>query len=217
MIWLGAAPPHDITYPARAWATLLDLREPDAAGARRISEATRWLEKHDFITVESRPGHPNRLTLLEESGLKRKYSVPGAAYNRAGSKKADDDVLQRHRYIQIPATFWTSGYAATLSGPAVAMFLILLTERGGREDDRPLWFSPAVAKRRYGLAPDTRSAGLDELRRAGLITVRRKIVASDVFDVQRFRNTYVLDLERLNVPASVPEKTAPTKATSRMD
>jgi hypothetical protein len=94
------------------------------------------------------------------------------------------------------------------------MYLVLLAELGGREADRELWFSPSAAKTRYGLAPETRSTGIDELRRAGLVSVRRRVVSSDVFDVQRFRNTYVLDLEALARPAEIPPKgvVAPRRA-----
>src|SRR4051812_10374162 len=38
-LWLGAAPPHELTYPARAWAELLDLDDPETAGARRVADA----------------------------------------------------------------------------------------------------------------------------------------------------------------------------------
>jgi hypothetical protein len=42
----GSPPtPHDLAYPARAWATLLGLPDPAGRGARRINEAILWLEQ----------------------------------------------------------------------------------------------------------------------------------------------------------------------------
>lgn len=204
MLWLAAAPPHDVAYPARAWASLLDLEDPPGKGARRINDAIGWLELNDFVEVESVPGHPNRVTLLDESGLDKAYSVPGATYNRLAAKEADADRLWRHRYIRIDPRFWTSGWMATLSGSAVAMYLVLLAEQGAHSSGAELWFSPAEAKRRYSLSDDTRTKGLTELKRAGLVKVRRRPVASDVFDVQRFRNVYVLQSDRLADDAEVP-------------
>jgi len=43
-LWF-AANPHDLAYPARAWATLLGLPDPAGRGARRINEAILWLEQ----------------------------------------------------------------------------------------------------------------------------------------------------------------------------
>jgi hypothetical protein len=206
MQWLAAAPPHDVAYPARAWATLLDLNDPQGNGARRVSDAVAWLEENCFVSVRAEPGHPNRITLLDESGRGRRYRVPGAAYSKAVSRKANSDVLDRHRYVQIHPAFWTSGWLATLSGAGVAMYLVLLCEQAGQEEGRELWFSPDLARRRYALSDDTRSAGLDELRRAGLVTVRRRPVASDVFDVQRFRNVYLLRPDRLADTAEIPPR-----------
>ena len=134
--------------------------ETATKGARRVNEAIGWLEANDFVTVATRPGHPNTITLLSDIGDGKKYRVPGAVYNKALSKGAEPADLVEHRYIQIPPSFWTSGWMCTLSGAATAMFLVLLTERVGRSDEQELWFSPEVANLRYSLSHDTRSAGL---------------------------------------------------------
>ncbi len=204
LIWLAAMPPHDASYPARAWATLMDLSLPDTNGARRVNEAIKWLQDHNFLTVEVIPGHPNRVTLLDESGMDTPYSVPGEAYNRLKSAGSEDVALASHRYVQIPAQFWTSGWLATLSAPAVAMLLVMLCEQGAQDRDRELWFSPGRARNRYGLSDETRSIGLNELRRAKIVTARRRPVGRDMFDVRRFRNVYVLHLDHLAEPAFVP-------------
>lgn len=204
LIWLAAMPPHDASYPARAWATLMDLPQPDTNGARRVNEAIKWLQDHNFLTVEVIPGHPNRVTLRDEGGTDTPYSVPGEAYNRLKSAGADPSALAAHRYVQIPAPFWTSGWLATLTTPAVAMLLVLLCEQGSQDRDKELWFSPERARNRYGISDETRSIGLNELRRAKIVTTRRRPVGRDMFDLRRYRNVYVLHLERLSEPAAVP-------------
>jgi hypothetical protein len=210
ILWLAAAPPHDVAYPARAWASLLDLEDPSGRGARRINDAIAWLEANSFVTVEDQPGHPNRVTLLNElgknpdTGRSRRYTIPGAAYNKLAAKAAEPEKLRLHRYIKIDARFWTSGWMACLSGAAVSMYLVLLAEQGLRGEGAELWFSPDAAIKRYSLSDDTRSKGLNELRRAGLINTLRRPVATDIFDVQRFRNVYILNPERLAQPAELP-------------
>jgi hypothetical protein len=130
--------------------------------------------------------------------------VPGEAYNKANTKSADTDTLALHRYLQIAPAFWTSGWFAALSGAALAMYLVLLCEQSGQDASRELWFSPDQARLKYALSADTRSAGLSELRRVGLVDVRRRPVASDIFDVQRFRNVYLLQPDKLNTSAEIP-------------
>ncbi|WP_322937853.1 hypothetical protein [Nocardioides bizhenqiangii] len=206
MLWLAAAPPHDVAYPARAWATLLDLPDPSGKGARRVNDAISWLEENNFVTVAAQAGLPNRVTLLNELGTGKRYRVPGEVFNKARTKGADLASLAGDRYVQVPPTFWTSGWMATLSAAGTAMFLVLLAEQVGKRDDQELWFSPEVANLRYSLSHDTRSAGLQELRRAGLVTAKRRPVASDVFDVQRFRNVYILHMDALTTTAAVPDK-----------
>jgi len=216
LIWLSAAPPHDSAYPSRAWATLLGLPDPAGLGARRINEAVRWLEANNFVTVELRPGHPNRVTLLDEVGEGDSYSVPGErtrALKEAGRARVGDPEFDRHRYIQLPAEFWTSGRFSVLSTPAVAMYMILLSEKGANPDSTELWLSPRVAAERYGLSSDTRAAGFDELRRAGMVEVRRRHVSSGIFDVTRYRNVYKLLTD--GTPSAGEALPAPTARTSR--
>lgn len=212
MLWIGANPPHDVTYPARAYAELLGLREAETAGARRILDAIAWLEQNGFVTVESRPGHPSRVTLLSELGDGSPYSVPGAEFSKLrGKKDASDDLVARHRYVQLPPDLWTSGWLSVLSGPGLAMLLVLVTELGGRAADREVWFSPGMAKRRFDLSEETRTAGIRELAGAGLVKIMRRDTNPDPFAVRRLRNVYRLDVEGLADPAAVqPKRTAGT-------
>ena len=59
----------------------------------------------------------------------------------------DDELEQRNYYFQIPAAFWTDGWAAMLSGRAVAMFLAVLSELSRKQaNEKSVWFAPARAE-----------------------------------------------------------------------
>jgi len=198
LLWVAANPPHDVTYPARAWATLLGLPDPEGNGSRRINDAIAWLAEHRFIETTPRPGHPTTLTLLDESGTGEPYQVPGAVMNQL--RTSPEGSWSRHRYFKLPPTFWTSGWITTLSGPAIAMLLILLLETSGLDPAPETWFSPTVADRRFSLSEDTRAAGLRELAQHRLVTTHRRPTSADTFEFRRLRNTYTVHLERLNAP-----------------
>ncbi|GAA14948.1 hypothetical protein GOALK_120_00060 [Gordonia alkanivorans NBRC 16433] len=202
MLFIAGAAPYDVSYPARAWATLLDLDKPDTKGARRVNEAVSWLESNEFVTVANNPGQPSRVTLLNERGKGEKYQLPGEVYNKLRNKEGEE-VAKSNRYIKIPPEFWTSGWLSALSTPAVSMYLVILCAQT-RNEVSEVWFSPDQAKKLYSLSADTRSRGLAELRDSGLVTVRRRALSNDVFDVQRFRNAYTLDIDRLSESASIP-------------
>lgn len=210
-LWVAAKPPHDLAYPARAWATLLGLPDPAGRGARRVNEAISWLEQNGLIEVETRSGVPNVITLLSEAGNGEAYELPGAAYSRLRNKSSE--VADQHRYLQIPNAFWTNGWIGVLSGAAVAMLLVLYAELGNKRNPETtdLWLSPNQADLRYGLSEDTRSKGLRELQAAGIVSVRRQTVASNTFDFQRRRNVYRLHPQRLREQAESPSQPRPRK------
>jgi hypothetical protein len=199
-LWFAVNPPHDLAYPARVWALLLDLDDAEGRGTRRIRQATTALAEAKLIEVLGRSGQPNRITLLDEGGKGVAYRLPGDAYNKARGTGEE----WRHRYIQIPDTLWTNGWLATLSGAALAMLLVLFGELGQKDATKTdIWFSPSRAQKIYGLSEDTRSKGLRELRAAGLISARKRAVSRDVLDFRRLRNTYRLELDKLNDKALV--------------
>ncbi|SET92218.1 hypothetical protein [Geodermatophilus poikilotrophus] len=202
ILWVAAGEGHDVRFPARAFASLIDLPKPDTDGARRILDAYSWLENRKLIAVQSRPGLASKVTLLEESGSGADYSIPGAVLKAAG-KDASVDTLNAHRYITLPPAFWTKGWISVLSGPAVAMLLVLAVEQGGGSAAKELWFSPGMAKRRYDLSEDTRSAGVRELADAGLVTILKRNLDPDPFAPRRLRNVYKLDLDQLERDAAV--------------
>ncbi|MEV7111310.1 hypothetical protein [Streptomyces anulatus] len=195
-----------------AWATLFDLKDPQTAGARRISDAQAWLEENNFISL-ARTGRQNLVTVLSETGNGSPWIAPGAA----AKKEKEEGLLGLgavvHRYLQIPQTFWTRGHISVLSGAGIAMFLVLLTENGGL-DERALWFSPREADSRFALSEDTRSKGLHELAAAGLITTKRRPVNETDFqaDALHMRNVHYLHLDRLKDTAEIkPQIRRPRK------
>lgn len=212
LLWFAANPPYDVTYPARAWAQLLDLPDPELGGARRVSEALSWLRTHSFVEVTQRPGLPSRVVLLEESGTGTSYSVPGAVW-RSLDASTPQEFKERQRYVQLPAQLWTNGWIQTLDGAAIAMLLIILAEKSpapqGKLRDPGVWFSPSEAAKRYSLSPATRTKGVAQLSRSGLVTIDKIAVSNDPFDLRRTRNSYRLHLEELDRMASWDE---PAKA-----
>ena len=195
LLWVAVSEPHDVALPARTWAGLLGLRDPEGTGARQVRSGFSWLEANSFVRVEEVPGLPSRVTLLDETGTGEDYTLPARAFKRAEAAERDPNA---HIYVRLPATFWTCGWAAQLSGPATAMLLVLLEARGGRASDRELWFSPSVADNRYTLSENTRSAGVHELAAAGLVVVHRRPVDPQALTYRRVRNTYTLLLDNLS-------------------
>lgn len=202
-LWLAAAPPHELVYPARAWAELLDLDDPEGSGTRRVADAVRWLEKNDLVAVTNRAGAPNIIRLLSDTGDGKDYETPGSAFNRLRNKP---EAAQIHRYIQLPPTLWTSGWMAVLSPAALAMLIILRVQVGAKDPDtEEVWIAPDYATKAFLLSEETRTRGVRELQAAGLVTIRRrKLVTTDSFDFRRFRNVYQLNLPKLEQPAAIP-------------
>lgn len=191
LLWMAGKPPHDVSYPARAWAELLDLSDPSGRGERRVREALAWLEAHHFVRSEASPGRPRKVFLLREDGSHRPYTVPA-------SLKAGEPVRPGDRYVRLPASFWTNGWAITLSGPGLAVLLALLViTQGG---DKPkAWVAPSRRRQMFDLSEDTWTRGVSELRDLELLDVARVSVGRDKdFDWRRLRNAYTLNLVRLD-------------------
>lgn len=203
MLWLVRDNPAPVlAYPSRAWANLLDLPEPASKGARRINEALAWLESNSLVVTEKQPNRIERLvTLLNETGNGQPYELPGAAIKRLASDAPGRD---GHVYIQLPGTLWANGWITMLSGAAVAMLALLYRQlAAGDPADSHLWFAPSDAKLRFDLSDDTRSKGLRELTKAGLITMERRSVDPASFDYERVRNVYRLQPSQLMHPAAL--------------
>ena len=207
-LWLAVADPHDITgVPARYWAQLIGLEDPDNNGARQVRSANAWLEQQHLIGTTPVPGEPTTIVLREESGRDVPYTLPGLAYKT--SRKA---TKPRHRYIKIPAGMWLNGWIANLKAPAIAMYLIL-SESARGNDGTQIWHARSVIDKHYGISETVRSHGLSELRDHGIIvTNRRAVISRTSMDKRRARNAHLLYHSTLESPvkqqASEPSQEA---------
>ncbi|GAB3305773.1 hypothetical protein GCM10027427_35140 [Pseudoclavibacter terrae] len=193
MLWIGVKEPHDVTQSGRVWAELIGLDDAETKGAARVNAAVRRLVQAGFLAVESRPGQASRVTLREETGTGATYSHPGSHWN----KNSVVPTKNPPRYTQLPVGIWSCGWLAILTGPAVAMLLVLLEQTRGRKFDG-LWFSPSVAAARYGLSEATRRKGIAQLAKLGVITVDHAPVGRGTLSETRRRNTYSIHMHRLS-------------------
>jgi hypothetical protein len=203
---------HSVRWPARAWAELLDLPDPEGRGDRRIRDAIRVLENAGLLSANRRPGEPIELELRREDGIRVQYRHPGEVAREA--KQAGEEVDRSEWFVQLPPAFWTRGWAIVLSAPGLAMLLVMLvlTENGSREGE---WISPSQARSRFALSEDTWTRGVAELRRHGLLETRKKPVSQD-FGWRRVRNTYTLKTARLREdPRRPPEEQSPAPKPRR--
>lgn len=189
-------------YPARAWAALLDLSDPEGNGQRRIRDAIRWLEDQQLVATIREPGRPMALQLRCEDGSGKNYTDPAGAARR--KKTSKEGITGHDLFIQLPETFWTEGWVVSLSGRAIAMLLVLaeLTFSPTREFE---WVSPERARWRYGISEDTWSKGIAELKARKIVEIRKRPVGEDDFDFRRVRNTYKLPRDKglIVLPARV--------------
>lgn len=182
MTMLAARPPYEIrSIPARIWAEVLGLPDPERKGARRIGDALDFLAGQKLIQVTGRQGSPRRVVLRSPTG-------DDAAYRWRGSS-----------HISVPLGFWANEWIYELTGSSVALLLVLQDLRGNRQPTEPPWLS-TDEKRHYGLSESTWTRATRELIGNGLLSVERRSQGLD-FDRRRLRNTYWLHLERLDDPA----------------
>ena len=178
---LGVRHPHHVPGSPSSWAQALGLEDPLVNGARRVRDAMTWLAKQQFIRVDKTPGKEPECVLLSPLGTGGDYERPSPAA----------------RYIRVPATMWQNGWIVTLSGTALAMWLILAEMQGGRED-QDVWVQPDEARERYGLSEDTFTSGISEIERHGLVKVTKQPQGADDWHYNRLRNAYRLYGGRLN-------------------
>ncbi|KXF55386.1 hypothetical protein AXA44_37905 [Rhodococcus sp. SC4] len=194
LLWRCSSPPFATDKPARAWATLLDLEDPEGKGLRRVKSAMRTLADNNLIELSEQPGYPNVVTLRDESGSGSAYGLPSSGYSFGKANRASKDDLAAHTYFKIPQRLWTEGHMQSLKGPGLVMLLILLAEQGG--EGTKIWFSTDEFPKRYNISHKTRAAGTKELIEMGLLTVERESLSAgphhSVFDTHRKRNVYRL-------------------------
>jgi hypothetical protein len=189
MSLLAVSAPFDIpAAPARSWAEALGLDDPERNGARRVSDAIDWLADNNLLVAERRQGTPGAVRLLSQDGLGNPYVRPTPA----------------SRYVRLGLGLWHDGWIVRLSGTGLALLIVLLDLQGGRA--QPQWISPALARRRYDLSPDTWTKGLKELKTLELVTISRRTQGGDFFDYRRMRNAYWVDEHKLRGPEGTPAR-----------
>lgn len=198
LLWLagGGDKRHETRpYPARSWAALFDLPDPEMRGLRRILDASRWLEREGFVITEREPGKSKMFRLRLEDGSGESYFDPAEHAHK--KKEGGTGVGREDLYISLPASFWTEGWIMTLSARAIAMLLILAAETGGSSKSKTV--APALARARYAISEDTWGKGVAELREHGIIDVRKEWIPpidfedfADFNDIVRVRNRYTV-------------------------
>lgn len=189
LIWRCSSEPFTTDIPARKWAMLLGLEEPDTLGARRVTAALDVLAREGLILLRKRRGEPSVIQLLDESGSGDIYELPSTAHVRA---KAEE--RRQHLYFKVPSKLWTEGHIQSMSASALAMLLVCLAEQSAGQ--REMWWSTTVFPQRYNLTPTTRSKGTRELVARRLLLVTKRSVSNSVseriFSRERVRNVYLL-------------------------
>jgi hypothetical protein len=191
---------HSVEWPARTWAALLDLPDPEQRGDRRIRDAIRALERAELLVADRQPGRPIRLILRRDDGTGEPYTNPGQAARATKEAGAFDPT---DLYVQLPSAFWTAGWAIVLSTPGLAMLLVMLMLTSNGAEER-VWINPSQARARFGLSEDSWSRGVAELRRHRILEIQKKPVSED-FGWRRIRNTYTLKPTRLEESPGEPE------------
>jgi hypothetical protein len=173
---------------AAVWARALSPDPPAAPwAASAMTRVWNTLEEHRLVSKE-RQGRRVKLGLRREDGR--------TAYTRP---RPDESRSRRERFFILPDAFWLEGWHERLSFPGVALMLILLAETTGREEvalpiDR--------ASGWYGISRETCWAGLEDLRRNGLLQERQEWVTEDLSPIGKKRKTYY----RLATPFSRAER-----------
>jgi hypothetical protein len=215
LLWVCAKSPYTVSRPARAWAALLGLDDHEERGVRRVQQALRDLHQRGFIDMRDRDGQPPVITVLDERGSRGRYEPPSETYSRLSSQQASPVALAPHRYFRVPSTIWTEGHIAKLTGPSLAMLLVVLAERRGQ--DVPVWFSPDRARDRFSLAASTRRNGLEHLRELGLIQTTTRVVSEDgsYISFARRRRAHQLLLEEDPADRPKPRAAAVARRSGR--
>lgn len=176
-LMMATKAPHSRKVASKDMAAMLNLRDPERAGARRVSKAYTDLEARSLVQVDRKPGYVPTMTVL----------------NPAGTGKGWDALKLKGTYITLPIDLWRRGWFIALSGRALALLIILRELTQGRTSNGA-WVD-GIRKRQYGLSDDTWTRGTQELRAAGLLEVKEDVYSSQ--GEPRRRNVYILHLDRL--------------------
>jgi hypothetical protein len=161
LLWVVAQPPHTTRRVASWWAALLGLNEPTGSGARAVRDTLHELEARGFVTLTRIGNDSNEISLLNEDGSRRSYTFPAPADGEP--------------YFRVPRLVWDEQWISRLTGRALAIYLIVLSNSGWR-DEGDFWISASLFEERYGLGETTRKRGFRELVDLGILEVTAESV-----------------------------------------
>jgi len=176
-LMMATKAPHSRKVSSKDLAAMLNLRDPEAAGARRVNKAFKDLEGSALARRDREPGYVPTVTVLDPAGTGKEW----------------DALKLQGTYITLPIELWRRGWFIALSGRALAILIILKELTHGRARNGA-WVD-GIRKRQYGLSDDTWTRGCQELKEAGLLTVDEQVYSA--YGEPRRRNVYTLHLDRL--------------------
>jgi hypothetical protein len=141
----------EVTRDSRIWARALALDEEKASSRAAVSKGWSWLEQKGLIR-RARRGRLSQITLLSDDGSGDPYRHPA-------------DLSQP--YLALPYAFWRQRWHERLDLAATAVLLIGMTLRPG------FILPQSHVQDWYGISPTTLSKGIQGLRKAGLLAVKR--------------------------------------------
>lgn len=186
MFWVLRSGDHASDRPARFWAELAGFDDPGSDGARAVRDAFKSLATRNLIDHAEGPRGIPVVKLLREDGSGRPYSSPVAKISRASVAEP---------YLRVPASLWERGLIGELSGPALAMYVIVLRLWRTDQEAPMIWFSPPQFKDKFGLGESTRKAGLQELVERGVLVMDKMPIDSMGGSGNRtfMRNVYFIE------------------------
>lgn len=191
LIWVLRGGDHSSTRPARVWASVMGLADPSGDGARAVRDSLTTLEKRGFLIYDKTDPEQHLIKLLREDGSGVPYSSPVAA--QKGVKASAP-------YFRIPSALWETGLIGTLSGPALAMYVLSLRLVRLDQDDPRVWFPPSTFQERFSLGDSTRKNGLRELVEAGVLIEEWASTDSEGGIGYRMRRRKIYTIEETYLP-----------------
>ena len=167
---------HTAQFPLAQYAALLGQR-PTSAGVARVRRAIGHLSQERLIYADRGDGLTPRTMLRREDGSGAAYELPSPKRVRIDAATGIT-VASEGRFIPLPSTFWTNGWAAALSGRALLALLVVRTQHD-LAPDRPAFVAPSIRSDLFGLSADTFSRGIAELDYFNLVQVTPGPVARE--------------------------------------
>ena len=183
LLWIASGGDHSSNRPARVWAELLGLTDPDGAGSRVVSSTWRELEARHLVTITpgGSGGDGPTVRLLREDGSGAPYTIPTGAGGDT--------------YRRIPEFAWERLFAEEdLTGAGLTMYLRAVRTADRAQRLEGLTFPASHIRDEYGLGESTRKSGLKNLTDLGVLDAHRRRTDDfgDPSQRARFRNTYTL-------------------------